>query len=344
MKRAAFVISLDFELFWGLRDHRRLEEAGPRLLGVREAIPALLSLFHRRQIRATWATVGFLFCETREEVLATLPRRLPAYANHRLSPYAHIAQIGENEEDDPYHFASSLIDTIAATPGQEIGSHTHSHYYCLEAGQTVDDFEADLAANLQVARRRGIILRSLVFPRNQVSREYLEVCRRLGFTAYRGTPNLWPYRPHRGPTSLPTRLARGVDSVIPLTGPRCIGRPDLFARRPLNVPATRFLRPFRPPTLAALQVRRIKAEIDLAVHQQGLYHLWWHPHNFGENLTANLAALESILDRVDGWRRLGRMDSLTMHEVVSGREDKEEKHPRKPRRPDRDRFASRGHR
>ena len=25
------------------------------------------------------------------------------------------------------------------------------------------------------------------------------------------------------------------------------------------------------------------------------YHLWWHPHNFGINLTENLAFLEKIL-------------------------------------------------
>lgn len=325
--KATFVISLDFELFWGLRDHRRLEAIGPRLLGVRKAVPALLELFQRYGIRATWATVGFLFARSREEMLSCLPRRLPAYARTELSPYAHIAEIGANEKEDPYHFAPSLIAEIAATPGQEIGSHTFSHYYCLEEGQTIEDFRADLRASLAMARKEGIILRSLVFPRNQVRREYLEVCRKLGFTAYRGTPPLWPHRPGaEGETSMIRRVARAADSVLPLTGNRCVGAHHLWHRTPLDVPASRFLRPFaeRSTLLSRLQLHRILREIDHAVHTGGLYHLWWHPHNFGLHLQDHLQVLTAILERFQKWKNMGRIESLTMHEVAMGRDTREE--------------------
>src|ERR1700686_2907278 len=44
----AFVISLDFELHWGVRDHERPNGPyGPNLLGARKAIPRLLELFER---------------------------------------------------------------------------------------------------------------------------------------------------------------------------------------------------------------------------------------------------------------------------------------------------------
>ena len=36
------------------------------LLGARDAVPRMLELFAPRDIRATWATVGFLFCETKD--------------------------------------------------------------------------------------------------------------------------------------------------------------------------------------------------------------------------------------------------------------------------------------
>lgn len=42
-----FVISLDFELHWGVRDHRSVDEYRPNLLGVRQALPAMLELFER---------------------------------------------------------------------------------------------------------------------------------------------------------------------------------------------------------------------------------------------------------------------------------------------------------
>jgi hypothetical protein len=79
----AFVISLDFELMWGVRDKRTIADYGCNILGVRQAVPALLDLFATRQIACTWATVGFLFCADKDELMASLPARLPAYADSR---------------------------------------------------------------------------------------------------------------------------------------------------------------------------------------------------------------------------------------------------------------------
>src|SRR5579862_802407 len=62
----AFVLSLDFELHWGVRDHEPLNGPyRPNLLGAREAIPRLLEMFKRYEISGTWAIVGFLFAESR---------------------------------------------------------------------------------------------------------------------------------------------------------------------------------------------------------------------------------------------------------------------------------------
>jgi hypothetical protein len=58
--RPSLIISLDFELFWGVRDKRTIGNYGRNILGVREALPAMLALFRDYGIRATWATVGLL--------------------------------------------------------------------------------------------------------------------------------------------------------------------------------------------------------------------------------------------------------------------------------------------
>src|SRR5712664_2613383 len=60
----AFVISLDFELLWGVRDTRTIADHGSDILGVREVIPALLDLFAERNIACSRATVGLLFLAT----------------------------------------------------------------------------------------------------------------------------------------------------------------------------------------------------------------------------------------------------------------------------------------
>lgn len=49
----AFVISLDFELLWGVRDHADRSSYGRNILGGRAAIPRMLDLFERHGVRAT---------------------------------------------------------------------------------------------------------------------------------------------------------------------------------------------------------------------------------------------------------------------------------------------------
>ena len=47
-----------------------------------------------------------------------------------------------------------------------------------------------------------------------------------------------------------------------------------------------------------------------------IYHLWWHPHNFGVNQTENLAGLETILKHYATLEKSFEMKSKTMAEVT----------------------------
>src|SRR5262245_8758504 len=47
----------------------------------------MLDLFAERDVGATWATVGFVFCGSKDELMEARPRLLPHYADPRLSPY-----------------------------------------------------------------------------------------------------------------------------------------------------------------------------------------------------------------------------------------------------------------
>src|SRR3954454_11607754 len=114
MKRGLFVISLDFELLWGVRDKRTIETYGANLRGVRDVIPSLLESFDAFDIHATFATVGFLFARDKKELVSHLPEDLPSYSQKKYSPYEgeYIDGIGESEKDDQYHYATSLINMI----------------------------------------------------------------------------------------------------------------------------------------------------------------------------------------------------------------------------------------
>jgi hypothetical protein len=80
------VISLGYELLWGVRDHPTRESYGANALGGRQAIPAMLDLFHRRNISATWATVGALLCENSLPDQPNGPAWRPAVVARRPSP------------------------------------------------------------------------------------------------------------------------------------------------------------------------------------------------------------------------------------------------------------------
>lgn len=307
-----FVISLDFELLWGVRDHSDKQAYGQNVLGARDAVPRMLELFVARDIRATWATVGFLFCETKDELMAALPAERPAFVNPRLSNYTYLAEVGKDERSDPYYFAASLVDAICKTPGQELGTHTMSHYYCLEDGQTLAAFEADLAAAKALADRRGVSLKSIVFPRNQFTAAHLEVCAWQGITHYRGNPDGWAYRAAKGSEQTPAKRAlRLIDAYSGVLGAQTfVPRRDGL----VDVPASRFLRPCAGKLAAfhPLHLSAIKRDMTEAAKAGRGYHLWWHPHNFGRNLDANMDGLRLIIDHFALLRDRHGMTSVAM--------------------------------
>jgi hypothetical protein len=312
----AFVISLDFELIWGVRDKRTIADYGANILGVRRVVPALLDLFAERNIACTWATVGLLFFGTNKEMLAAVPARKPRYANAKISSYHYLAEVGADEERDPYHYGRSLIRRILAYPAQEIGTHTFSHFYCLEEGGDTAAFRADLAAARAAASVLGVELASIVFPRNQIGPAHLSVCREFGLRAFRGNERVWFHRARSD--SEQTLLVRGcrlADSYVPIGGPHD-HEPGLVDGM-VDVPASRFLRPVGKSAVSErLRLWRITSAMEMAARRRRLFHLWWHPHNFGVDLQRNLAFLRDILDHFRTLQDRYGMRSMTMAAVA----------------------------
>jgi peptidoglycan/xylan/chitin deacetylase (PgdA/CDA1 family) len=314
-----FTISLDFELFWGMYDKRDLKEYGRNILGARDAIPRMLEVFERYGVHCTWATVGLLFFDDKEELLQYLPEQRPHYANPALSPYQRIARIGPTERQDPYHFGLSLVRRIKDCPHQEIGTHTFSHYYCLEEGQTPETFRADLEAARRSAARLGITLRSLVFPRNQFSADYLGICRKAGIEAVRGNQPFWLFRSNgEADETLIKKIVRRLDHYLPLSGHNGV-TPESDSLGIVNIRSSRFLLPVptRSRMLGLLCHHRLAAAMTHAAATGRIFHLWWHPHNFGAAVDDNMAMLRQVMEH---YRKLAQehgMVSRNMGEVAT---------------------------
>ena len=294
----SFIISLDFELYWGVRDVVRLADSKDHFLRARAAIPEMLAIFREHEVHATWATVGFLFARNKRHLFEHLPSLRPQYENERLDPYLALDTIGENERADPFHYAGSLLDAIAEVPGQQIATHTFSHYYCLESGQTLEAFVADLQAAAAIGERFGRVTEALVYPRGQDNPDYRPALSAVGVGTYRIPPRFLPYRARRADQDrLAYRGLRLLDSYVPLGGfygdQATVDSDGIVPLR-----AGLFLRPYSSGLRSLQQIRmhRLKAAMHDAARGGRDFHLWWHPHNFGTHTDENLAMLREVLD------------------------------------------------
>jgi peptidoglycan/xylan/chitin deacetylase (PgdA/CDA1 family) len=318
-KTGKLVISLDFELYWGMFDKVSLAEYGPHLTGEHEVIPLILNTFSEFGLHATWATVGMLTFDNKAMLMHALPDQKPAYIDQGLSSYQHLqtGAVGDDEKHDPYHFAPDLVRLIQAHPHQEIASHTFSHYYTLEPGQTKEQFLADLEAEREALSRFGIEPRSIVFPRNQVNPEYLELCRQVGIVAYRGTESHpWYVSRPGNEQSLTVRAKRLIDAYVNLSGMHTYPLKSVTGSMH-NIPASRFLRPYsgRLSVFESLRVRRIVQAMEHAALHNEIFHLWWHPHNFGTNIQSNMHVLRTIAEAYRVLAQSHQFESVTMGEL-----------------------------
>lgn len=313
MPKGIFTISLDFELYWGVRDHRSIIGYGNNIRNVHNVIPRLLEMFEQYKVHCTWATVGFLFFNDKKELVNGLPKVYPNYLKTEYDPYSYLNQ---NELESVYHFAPGLIDRIRNTPGQEIGTHTHSHFYTLEKNTTDEQFRADLEAAIEIAKEKNIQITSIVFPRNQYSESHLKVCSEVGIKIYRGNEDSEIYRPvSREQENIFRRAIRFADTYLNITGHHCHNFP-VFTDI-VNIPASRFLRPYseKLKLLEGFKFNRIKKSIEHAAKNGLIFQLWWHPHNFGNNTEENFKFLEKVLKVFSKLNQEGKMDSQNLNEI-----------------------------
>lgn len=319
MTTPRLVISLDFELAWGMGATKAYGSYHANILGERQAVPRILDLAERYGIGCTWATVGLLFFDEKEEMLECLPEARPHYQDADLSAYARLDRVGRNEQEDPLHFGLSLIRLIQACPRQQLAGHTFSHYYCLEDDGNAAAFAADLAAAARAAERRGADLESLVFPRNQVRPAYLALCADAGYRSFRGTQDdgLHRSRPRKDEGAW-LRLGRTLDCYQPFLRAHRAVRPAAVGEM-VDIPASRFLRPAvaSAPILNQLQLQRIEGEMTAAARSGGVYHLWWHPHNFGRDTELNLFGLRKIFEHFARLSDQYGMTASTMRDIAA---------------------------
>ncbi|MFV0258217.1 MAG: polysaccharide deacetylase [Acidimicrobiales bacterium] len=296
MERAAFVVSIDTEMAWGLihRPERRYRYDDERV-----HLRRTLAVFDRYAIPATWAVVGHLMLDGcapvdgikhPEIVRPDLPWFSGDWFDADPCSTAALA---------PTWYAPDLIELIrSAGAPHEIASHGFSHIVAGDPGCSRATFDSEIRAAAAAARRHGLTLRSLVHPRNRVG--HTDVLVAHGFVAYRGR------------RAVPAAAGAGRRAVDRLrASERTLVRPR--REGPLwNLPATVLFDVDSHPRTWRIWLRQVERRLDQAVEHGALFHLWFHPHNLRARPDIALAALERISRAAAVHRDAGRLTTVTM--------------------------------
>jgi peptidoglycan/xylan/chitin deacetylase (PgdA/CDA1 family) len=293
------VISIDAELAWGYHD---LETVPDRIDDAREGWQATLRLLEKHDVPATWAIVGHLFldeCDGR-------------HAEHPLSPGWFSCVSGPATPDDDWH-ALDLIGAVqSAEQDHEIGSHNFSHVV-MNDGVDRSVADAEIADSVAAARRFGIELESFVYPRNRVA--HRDVLAERGFSCYRGP------RPRRWYEDTAVRPLMKLADWSPVGFEPPIVTPTIDEHGLVDVPASLYLFSFEGGARRAAKrlgyppvVSVAKRGIDEAVEADGVFHMWFHPHNLLQ--PDGTERLDAILEHLDRRRKETDLTVRTMGEVA----------------------------
>lgn len=254
------VVSLDAELSWGYHD---LEDAPPRVDRAREGWRTALDLLDRYHVPATWAIVGHLFlddCNGRHD-------------DHPLG--GDWFSCGESGDWCAPDLVSDVRD---ASVGHEIGAHAFSHVPMNEPWVTDAVADAEFGCCQRAAAGLDLSLDSFVFPRNWI--HYREELAGNDFTCYRGyRPKPW-YADSRARPFLKLLDYSPVGRWTPVVEPTV----DEYGL--VNIPASLYLYSFQGRVRELTErlgydpiVEVAKRGIDAVADDDGVFHVWLHPHN-----------------------------------------------------------------
>ncbi len=308
LEKGAFLCSIDTELAWGSA-HREKDpteyEHWDSYGRVRDTIERLLALMDRYEIRATWAFVGRLLIDPRDDAQTSLYPENPQPANVHHTD----SRFSEAEYLDRWYAPEILEMVKSARSDHEIGSHTFSHLVFNELGYSDDQFEQDLAAAQKHAEALGVSLKSLIFPKNRVAN--VATAARHGFTSFRSVPES---RTAKLP-SVPRRLLQRLDAYLPVP-------PDVsYPKRTeglWELPATYYYRHaggWARWQTNMVRTAKLKAGLKRAASRNAMFHVWFHPYDIASAPDMLLKPLERTFAEVARLRDAGKLDNLTMGQL-----------------------------
>jgi hypothetical protein len=281
MAKGKLTISIDLELAWGVWDVLTAEQLQMAGTAERPICAALIELFDRYGVPATWAIVAALLDEA-----------------------SSISHPGSKA----CWFAPDIIERlVGAKVAHEIGSHSGRHIYFDNASAA--EARADLEFAKDVHSANGLAFGSFIFPRGACG--HLDQLARVGLHTFSHADVGWTVTARRAGGHA-ARIAKLVDKLLPIAPHPTVARQRdglieleksmlLMGRNGLR----RFILP--PVTRAKLQLG-----LQRARRMGGTFHLWFHPSNFYYRRDEQLATLAWFLEHAADEAGRGHIDICTM--------------------------------
>lgn len=287
MQKGKLTISIDLELSWGVWDKLSAEQLRMAETAERPICAALLELFDRHDIPATWAMVAALLDEP----------------SSRAKPGSQACW-----------YAPDIIEQIvAAKAHHEIGSHGGRHIYF--DAIPVDEAREDLEFACNTHRAHALPFKSLVFPRNGAG--HFDLVANAGFETYRG-PDIGWFRLADDCGRLIVRMANLADKMFPIPPEPAVAQ---CHDRLVNVPGSMLLlgrNGARRFVLPAVTRTKLSMGLARARGTGGIFHLWFHPSNFYYRRQEQLDTLNRFLERSAAAAGRGEIEIVTMASFATG--------------------------
>ena len=260
------ILSLDCEGKWGMAD--QLEPYHHRLLTsarLADAYRQLLGMLERFEIPATFAFVmAFTLAPDERRQFAVLDRSR-AGSDPWLDHYWRCLEAGL---DEGWH-EPEILELVRDSGRHEIASHGFCHRPL--GDQSIGEAGAveELAHAAMAAQLKGVALKTLVFPRNEVGN--LAAVRAAGYLGFRER-----LRRPSGPIG---RIAALLEEFAVGAGPQ---QPTVAVDGLVPIPAGHFFNwrfGLRRLVPSAVTVARWRGQLRRCARDGGVVHLWLHPHN-----------------------------------------------------------------
>lgn len=288
MAKGKLTISIDLGLAWSIWDVVTPEDLQIVETAERPICAALIELFDRYEVPATWGVVAALLDEE----------------SAKFRPGSEACW-----------YAPDIIDRVVhARVAHEIGSHGGKHVQFDEISAYQAQEDLDFAR--EVHRANALPFKSFIFPRDAIG--HLDVLTYAGLRTFRGRDIGW-FETARRAGRIVGRAANFADKFLPVP-PSPVSAVKHGAL--VNIPGSMLLLGRNGPRRFILPtVSRAKLLMGLVRTQRTgrIFHLWFHPSNFYYRRDEQLATLRWFLDHAARAVSGGRIEVRTMGSYADDR-------------------------